>query len=278
MKHLLPILALLCWACAKPVDQQAEQAAIKQLLEDETRFAAGADSSRWAACWLQSEEASFLFTNADGAQSYSSFNTLASAISSINPFELTLRRENFSFVIGDDVAYVSFDQQDNWGGAGERKTKESRTLKKEDGQWKILHSNVIEVSSFERANRGSWHMLAESIPPNAATKLQNVSGMGGMSVGYVAVPAGTDFSPFFTGLPYDMCTSPHWGYMLEGAVRIKYQNGMEEIVKAGEVFYWPAPHTAIVEKNSKFIDFSPDREFIPLMEHVAVKLASQPVN
>ncbi len=34
----------------------------------------------------------------------------------------------------------------------------------------------------------------------------------------------------------------------------------------------PAPHTGIIDRNVKFIDFSPDKEFIPLIEHIAQKL------
>lgn len=34
---------------------------------------------------------------------------------------------------------------------------------------------------------------------------------GGMVVGYIEVPAGTDFTPLFEGLPNDACHCPHWG-------------------------------------------------------------------
>ena len=97
-----------------------------------------------------------------------------------------------------------------------------------------------------------------------------------MSIGYVEVPTAVDFSPLFAGLPQNMCISPHWGYILEGSIRLKYGDGKEETINAGEVFYWPAPHTGMVDSNVKFIDFSPDREFVPLMEHIAKKIAEQP--
>ncbi len=72
-----------------------------------------------------------------------------------------------------------------------------------------------------------------------------------------------------------MCPSPHWGYLLEGSVRIKYADGHEETVNQGEVFYWPAPHTGVVLKDAKFIDFSPQEEYRQLLMHVGNKMAQQ---
>jgi hypothetical protein len=70
-----------------------------------------------------------------------------------------------------------------------------------------------------------------------------------------------------------MCNSPHWGYVIDGSLRIKYPGGKEETIGAGEAFYLPAPHTGEVDKNVKFIDFSPDSKFIPVMDHLAKKMA-----
>jgi hypothetical protein len=96
-----------------------------------------------------------------------------------------------------------------------------------------------------------------------------------MYVGYVEVPAGTDFTPLFTGLPHDMCPAPHWGYVFEGSMRIKYADGKEETVNKGEVFYMPALHTGVAEKDTKFIDFSPEAELGQLMAHISKKMAAQ---
>ena len=69
-----------------------------------------------------------------------------------------------------------------------------------------------------------------------------------------------------------MCNSAHWGYVLEGSIRVVYGDNKEETINAGEIFYMPASHTVIIDKKVKFIDFSPDKEFIPLMDHVAEKI------
>ena len=41
-------------------------------------------------------------------------------------------------------------------------------------------------------------------------------------VGFVRLPAGADLRPATKGLPDDLCPCPHWGYMLEGRVRMHH--------------------------------------------------------
>ena len=270
MKITVIILAIACFGCSTRINEEAQKDSIKKLLEDETRYAAKVDIANLTECWVNSEEAAFMITDNQGTQSYTGFNSLSEAFSQAEPFELDFSRTDFHFIIGKEIAYVSFEQKDNWGGEGERITKETRTLKKYNGQWKIVSANVVDVSSFEETQHSdeSFHMTAKEIQPNPNTGLTNLSGIGGMTIGYIEVNEPMDFSPLFEGLPQDMCPSPHWGYVLEGDLRIIYADGKEEKVKAGEVFYWPAPHTGIIDNSVKFIDFSPDEEFKILVDHL----------
>ncbi|NNE77944.1 MAG: hypothetical protein HKN31_12835 [Pricia sp.] len=96
---------------------------------------------------------------------------------------------------------------------------------------------------------------------------------GGMTVCFNELPKGTDFTPLLEGLTNDSCHCPHWGYITEGKILIKYDDGKEETVSAGEVFYWPAGHTAIVQEDVKLIDFSPSKEFNEVITHVGKKMA-----
>lgn len=268
------ILAALCYliACNTSTDPKSEEAAITKLLEEETYFAAKGDSANWASCWINSDDASLIMTTADGAQVIDDYNSLAKELRQVKPFDLKLTRNNYEYVIGRDVAFVSFDQQDNWSGA-ERTTKETRTLKKINGDWKIVHASIVELSSFANTQTASFHMAVNKIQKNPRNGFANLSGLGGMSIGYMEIPTPVDFTPFFAGLPGNMCTSPHWGYVIDGSLRVKYAEGKEETINAGEIFYLPAPHTGAVDTHVKFIDFSPDRKFIPVMDHLAKKMA-----
>ena len=100
------------------------------------------------------------------------------------------------------------------------------------------------------------------------TVMRKLSGLGNMDVNYHELPKGLDFTPLLKGLPNDMCHCPHWGYILEGAFRFIYNDGTEEVFEEGDVFYAPAGHTAIVDKDLKFIDFSPTKELTEVLTNV----------
>lgn len=275
MKTSILLFALLCCACARSVDPETEKTMITKLIDDETRYAAAADMANLEKCWLTTDEAMFTFTSADGTGKYQGWKEITALMKDAQPFDLNIKRDNYQYSIGSDLAFVSFDQEDNWGGSEQRKTHETRTLRKTDGEWRIVKVNVIGVSSFEKAKTVSYHLAKEKIAVDPKTSFRQQSGLGGMYVGFVEVPAGTDFTPLFAGLPQDMCSSPHWGYIFEGSIRVKYADGKEETVNKGEVFYWPAPHTAVVEKDVKFIDFSPEAELRVVLDHVTQKMESQ---
>jgi hypothetical protein len=94
------------------------------------------------------------------------------------------------------------------------------------------------------------------------------------SVVFVTLKAGTDATPLLKGLPGDKCQCPHWGYMLTGAIHVRYTNGEEEVCRAGEVFYWPAGHTVWVEEDTSFIEFSPSKELKKVYDHIGRKAAA----
>ena len=102
---------------------------------------------------------------------------------------------------------------------------------------------------------------------------RNITGYGGLTVAFNEIPAGTDITPLLQGLENNSCHCPHWGYVFQGAIRVIYDDKSEETVKAGEVFYWPAGHTAIVLEDLKMIDFSPEKEFGEVMAHIGRKMA-----
>ncbi len=95
-----------------------------------------------------------------------------------------------------------------------------------------------------------------------------------MAVAYVTLDAGANATPLLEGLPGDKCQCPHWGYMLEGAIHVRYGDGTEEICRAGEMFYWPAGHTVWVEEDTSFVEFSPKEPLKEVYDHIGNKVAS----
>jgi hypothetical protein len=89
-----------------------------------------------------------------------------------------------------------------------------------------------------------------------------------MAVAYAELPAGTDLGPLLKGLPADVCGCPHWGYLLSGRITVGYSDGSAEEIVAGQVFYLPSGHTAKIEEDAAFVEFSPESDYVPVLEHV----------
>jgi uncharacterized cupin superfamily protein len=118
-------------------------------------------------------------------------------------------------------------------------------------------------------------MKLEEIPVTMqapGTIMRALPGYGGMTVGFNELPEGTDITPLLQGLQHNSCHCPHWGYVLEGAMLVKYDNGQEEKLQAGDVFYLPPGHTGIVLENIKLLDFNPSKEFNEVMDHIGRKM------
>ena len=118
-------------------------------------------------------------------------------------------------------------------------------------------------------------MNKEDLPVRIQTPdiiMRNLPGYGGMTVAFNELPAGTDVTPLLKGLRNDSCHCPHYGYILEGTMRVIYDDGKEEMLTTGDVFYLPSGHTVIVEEDVKFIEFNPEKEFAELMHHIGKKM------
>ena len=91
---------------------------------------------------------------------------------------------------------------------------------------------------------------------------------GGMTVGFHRYGKGTDFTPVLKGLEDDMCQCPHWGYVLKGALHLRYKDGREEVAQAGELWYAPAGHTGWVNEDTEVVEFDPEAQFSVTLAHV----------
>lgn len=115
------------------------------------------------------------------------------------------------------------------------------------------------------------HISLENFPKNMA--INHIEGWGGMTISVNEATAGTDFAPLLEGLKNNSCQVPHWGYIMKGKLRLTYDDGTEEVLKEGDVFYMPPGHVAFVEEDLKLMDFSPQEEFGELVEHIDKKIA-----
>ena len=95
---------------------------------------------------------------------------------------------------------------------------------------------------------------------------------GGMTSAYMEYPTGLDLAPLLAGLERDHCQCPHWGFVIEGRIRVDYEDGSHETVSAGEIYYWPSGHTVVIEEAVKMVEFSPHDQMSQVLAHVVGNL------
>ena len=99
------------------------------------------------------------------------------------------------------------------------------------------------------------HASRDELPELLGAAIRG-SDWGDLRSAFVALPAGTDVTPLVKGLPDDRCSAPHWGYVIKGQVRVIYADH-QEVLRAGDLYYLPSGHTAIVEQDYEAVEFSP---------------------
>ena len=62
------------------------------------------------------------------------------------------------------------------------------------------------------------------------------------------------------------------GFVIEGKVQVNYEDGTEEVVGAGEVYYWPSGHTIVVKEAVRMVEFSPHDQMSQVLTHVVARL------
>ena len=100
----------------------------------------------------------------------------------------------------------------------------------------------------------------------------DASGYGVLSAEYFSLGAGADISPLLQGLEGNLYQAPHWGYVLEGELTVTYADETQEVIKGGDIFYWPPGHTVKVSSDAEVILFSPQEEHGKVIDHMHAKM------
>jgi hypothetical protein len=114
------------------------------------------------------------------------------------------------------------------------------------------------------------HYKPEDIPiltPDYGNGCMRSIKAGTMEIGATWVTAPIDTTQFYKGLPGDTCPCDHYGYVVTGSFRVRYLDGTEEHVKAGEVYYIPKGHYFIYDEPCHHIEINPHEDLQRLMQH-----------
>jgi len=105
------------------------------------------------------------------------------------------------------------------------------------------------------------------------TDFGDASGLGKISGEYFTLAAGVDTTPLFQGLEGNSCQCPHWGFVLHGQLTTTNTEGIQETVKANDLFFWPPGHNVKVDVDAEIIMFSPQHEHSHVINHM-IKMVS----
>jgi hypothetical protein len=100
------------------------------------------------------------------------------------------------------------------------------------------------------------------------TEFGNVSGFDKISGEYFTLSAGVDTTPLFHGLERNLCQCPHWGFVMKGQLTTTDEYGIQETVRANDLFHWPAGHNVKVDEDAEIVMFSPQREHSLVIDHM----------
>ncbi len=81
----------------------------------------------------------------------------------------------------------------------------------------------------------------------------------GYTLSFVTILQSHDLGPVLKALPGGNCPCPHWGYVLKGRIIVRYDDH-EEVVEAGDAFYWPPGHAPEAEAGTELLQISPAEE------------------
>ena len=79
---------------------------------------------------------------------------------------------------------------------------------------------------------------------------------GGMVIALEHWHEGLDTAEMFAELPDGACQEPHWGYILSGAVTMRYTDGSSETLRAGQAYFIRPGHNAHVDEEVDLVEFT----------------------
>ncbi|MCC7198630.1 MAG: cupin domain-containing protein [Gammaproteobacteria bacterium] len=96
---------------------------------------------------------------------------------------------------------------------------------------------------------------------------------GDLNVARIRFPKGADATPLLEGMPQNLCQCPHWGTVVKGSINVRYADGRQERVSAGDAYYWPPGHTVWVDEDYEAVEFSPSGPMGEVIQHLKLKLS-----
>ena len=70
------------------------------------------------------------------------------------------------------------------------------------------------------------------------------------------------------------CQCPHWGVLTKGGATVRYDDGREEVIEPGDIYYMTPGHVPVFAAGTELVMFSPAAEMKATDEAIQAFLAS----
>ena len=80
---------------------------------------------------------------------------------------------------------------------------------------------------------------------------------GGMLIALERWSAGLDTAEMFAGLPGGACHEHHFGYVVKGVCTVRYTDGHQETLSAGQAYHLEPGHNVHIDQDAEFVEFTP---------------------
>jgi hypothetical protein len=135
--------------------QPAEHDAIKAVVRTETESFFKRDADTWKSTWQHDADVTRTMvsgtyhTSVIGWENFGP-NVIEFMKKSPKPISITFANDNFIIRVGENVAWVEFDQtmSSTRDPGRKRHSRERRALEKKDGRWKIVAQITIDPETF----------------------------------------------------------------------------------------------------------------------------------
>ena len=126
-------------------NMSSAEKAIKEVIENETKFYNERNYDAWASTWAHDEGVYWSVTGPELSMSTHGWEALAKEAKAYfkqnpqaNPY--TPKKDDYHFVVNGNMAFVTFKENGNMS---------SRVLVKDKGNWKLLRMDVVQTKAYE---------------------------------------------------------------------------------------------------------------------------------
>jgi hypothetical protein len=96
--------------------------------------------------------------------------------------------------------------------------------------------------------------------------------LDGYTVNFVTIKVAHDLAGPLAALPGGHCPCPHWGYVLKGRIVVRYADGTEDVIEAGDAFSMRPGHVPAADAGTEFVMFSPAAELAVVEQAIAAAM------